>query len=96
MVFVNGIPVITMELKNPLTHQTVQDAIQQYKKNRNPNDEIFKFNRLLVHFAVDTEQIWMCTHLKKEKSYFMPFNQGHQNGAGNPPKDGIATRCILF
>lgn len=91
MLFVNGIPVVTMELKNPLTQQTVQDAIQQYKKDRNPNDEIFKFNRLLVHFAVDTEQIWMCTHLKKEKSYFMPFNQGYQNGAGNPPKDGIAT-----
>ncbi|MBK7227016.1 MAG: type I restriction endonuclease subunit R [Saprospiraceae bacterium] len=91
MIFINGIPVISFELKNELTHQNVQHAIKQYKEDRDPNEELFRLGRLMVNFAVDTEEIWMCTQLKKEKSYFLPFNKGYNNGAGNPPKDGIKT-----
>jgi len=89
--FINGIPVISYELKNELTKQSVKNAIKQYKEDRDPNEELFRFGRLIVNFAVDTEEIWMCTELKEEKSYFLPFNQGYKNGAGNPPKDGIRT-----
>ncbi len=91
MIFINGIPVISFELKNELTKQNVQHAIKQYKYDRNPNEELFRLGRLMVNFAVDTEEVWMCTHLKKEKSYFLPFNKGCNNGAGNPPNDGIKT-----
>ncbi len=91
MVFINGIPVISFELKNELTKQNVQHAIKQYKEDRNPNEEIFRLGRLMVNFAVDTEEVWMCTHLQKEKSFFLPFNKGYNNGAGNPPNDGIKT-----
>lgn len=91
MIFINGIPVISFELKNELTKQNVQNAIRQYKEDRDPNEELFRLGRLMVNFAVDTEEIWMCTQLKKDKSYFLPFNKGYNNGAGNPPKDGIKT-----
>lgn len=91
MIFINGIPVISFELKNELTKQNVQNAIKQYKYDRDQNEELFRLGRLMVNFAVDTEEIWMCTQLKKEKSYFLPFNKGYNNGAGNPPKDGIKT-----
>jgi type I restriction enzyme R subunit len=91
MIFINGIPVISFELKNELTKQNVQHAIKQYKEDRDPNEELFRLGRLMVNFAVDTEEIWMCTHLKKEKSYFLPFNKGFNNGAGNPPNGGIKT-----
>ncbi len=91
MIFINGIPVISFELKNELTKQNVYDAIKQYKEDRDPNEELFRLGRLIVNFAVDTEEVWMCTQLKKEKSYFLPFNKGYNNGAGNPPKDGIKT-----
>jgi type I restriction enzyme R subunit len=91
MIFINGIPVISFELKNELTKQNVQHAIKQYKEARDPNEELFRLGRLMVNFAVDTEEIWMCTQLKKEKSYFLPFNKGFNNGAGNPPNGGIKT-----
>ncbi|MGB4774928.1 MAG: type I restriction endonuclease [Daejeonella sp.] len=91
MIFINGIPIISFELKNELTKQNVQNAIRQYKEDRDPNEELFRLGRLMVNFAVDTEEIWMCTQLKKEKSYFLPFNKGYNNGAGNSPKDGIKT-----
>ena len=90
MVFINGIPVITFELKNELTGQNVQHAIKQYQE-REPNEELFHLGRLLVNFAMDTEEVWMCTQLNKEKSYFLPFNKGNNNGAGNPANDGIKT-----
>lgn len=89
--FINGLPVISFELKNELTKQNVKHAIKQYTKDRDPKEELFRFGRLIVNFAVDTEEVWMCTELKKDKSYFLPFNQGYNNGAGNPPKDGIRT-----
>lgn len=91
VVFINGIPVITFELKNELTKQNVTHAINQYKTDRDPNEEIFQLGRLIVNFAVDTEEIWMCTQIKGDKSFFLPFNKGYNNGAGNPPNGGIKT-----
>jgi len=91
MLFINGIPVISFELKNELTKQNVQHAIKQYKKDRDPNEELFRLGRLVVNFVVDTEEVWMCTQLKGENSYFLPFNKGNNNGAGNPPNGGIKT-----
>lgn len=92
VVFINGLPVITFELKNELTKQNVKDAIKQYKTTRDPKEELFRLARCLVHFAVDTEQVWMSTQLKGESSFFLPFNKGNNNGAGNPPNpSGIKT-----
>jgi type I restriction enzyme, R subunit len=89
--FINGLPVISFELKNELTKQNVSHAIKQYKKDRDPNEELFRLGRLLVNFAVDTEEVWMCTQLKGGKSFFLPFNKGNNNSAGNPSNDGIKT-----
>jgi type I restriction enzyme R subunit len=92
VVFINGLPIITFELKNELTKQTIKDAIKQYKSNRDPKEELFRLGRCMVHFAVDSEQIWMATHLRGDNTYFLPFNKGHNNGAGNPPNpNGIKT-----
>ena len=91
VIFVNGIPIISFELKNELTKQNVSDAINQYKNDRDPNEPIFRFSKLMVNFAVDTEEVWMCTSLQKEKSFFLPFNKGDNNGAGNPTNGGIKT-----
>lgn len=92
VIFINGIPIITFELKNELTKQNVKDAIKQYKKDRDPKEELFRLARCLTHFAVDTDQVWMCTRLNGEKSHFLPFNKGNNNGAGNPPNEtGIKT-----
>ncbi len=89
--FINGLPVITFELKNELTKQNVNHAIRQYKKDRDPSEELFRLGRLVVNLAVDTEEVWMCTQLKGEKSFFLPFNKGYNYGAGNPSNDGIKT-----
>lgn len=92
VIFINGIPIITFELKNELTKQNVKDAIKQYKRDRDPKEELFRSARCLTHFAVDTDQVWMCTQLKGEKSHFLPFNKGNNNKAGNPPNEsGIKT-----
>ena len=92
VIFINGLPIITFELKNELTKQNVKDAIRQYKTTRDPKEELFRLARCLVHMAVDTEQVWMCTLLNWGNSYFIPFNKGHNNGAGNPPNpEGIKT-----
>jgi len=91
-IFLNGLPIMTFELKNQLTKQNVHDAIHQYKTDREPSELIFNFKRCLVHFAVDDNEVYMCTELKKEKSWFLPFNKGHNDGAGNPPNpSGIKT-----
>ena len=83
---VNGIPVVTLELKNPLSGQTVADAIQQYRSDRDPREPIFEFTkRALVHFAVDTEEAHMATRLAGPATHFLPFNRGADGGAGNPP-----------
>ena len=83
---VNGIPVATAELKNPLTHQTVENAMAQYRTDRNPNDLIFRA-RTLVHFAVDPHRVAMTTRLAREATVFLPFDQG-SNGAGNTGTTG--------
>ncbi len=91
-IFINGLPVITMELKNSLTGQTTADAVQQYKDDREPKDILFSFKRCMVHFAVDDCTVEFCTKLAKEDSWFLPFNKGYRDGAGNPPNpDGIMT-----
>ncbi len=91
-VFINGLPIATFELKNKLTKQTVEDAVQQYKNDRDPKELLFQFGRCIVHFAVDDHEVRMCTHLKGKDSWFLPFNKGYLDGAGNPPNpDGLAT-----
>ena len=82
----NGIPVATVELKNPLTGQTVDDAMRQYRLDRDPREPIFDFKRRsLVHFAVDTECVRMTTRLAGDATQFLPFDKGYEDGAGNPP-----------
>ena len=83
--FINGLPIATFELKNSLTKQTVEDAVQQYKRDRDPRERLFEFGRCVVHFAVDDSEVMMCTELKGKGSWFLPFNKGHNDGAGNPP-----------
>jgi type I restriction enzyme R subunit len=83
--FINGLPLATFELKNSLTKQTVADAIEQYKRDRDPRERLFEFGRCAVHFAVDDAEVRMCTHLQGKGSWFLPFNQGWNDGAGNPP-----------
>ena len=83
--FINGLPVFTFELKNNLTKQTVEDAVQQYKRDRDPHEKLFRFGRCMAHFAVDEQEIKFCTHLQGKKSWFLPFNKGWNDGAGNPP-----------
>lgn len=90
--FINGLPIITFELKNSLTKQTVADAVQQYKYDRDPREKLFEFGRCMVHFAVDDNEVRMCTFLKGKASWFLPFNLGWNDGAGNPPNpDGLKT-----
>ena len=82
----NGIPTVTLELKNPLTGQRVEDARRQYKQDRDPREPIFEFKcRTLVHFAVDTESVLMTTRLAGAATHFLPFNKGSTGAAGNPP-----------
>ena len=82
----NGIPVVTVELKNPLTGQTIEDARRQYQRDRDPRESIFTFKRrTLVHFAVDTEAVVMTTRLAGTATHFLPFDKGSDGGAGNPP-----------
>lgn len=97
VIFLNGLPIATIELKNPLTGQTYEDAISQYKNDRNPREKIFAFKqRALVHFAVDTDEIYMTTELKKQETYFLPFNRGYENGAGNPNIEGDYKTSYLW
>ena len=86
---VNGIPVVTAELKNPLTGQCAADAMRQYETKRDGRDLLFAFKkRALVHFAVDPDEVWMTTELKGKETGFLPFNRGNGHGAGNPPVEG--------
>ncbi len=97
--FLNGIPIFTAELKNPLTGQNVQDAIKQYKEARDPREPLFAYGRCLAHFAVDPDLVYVTTALRREKTLFLPFNQGNKfGGAGNPPvsptQRGYATHYL--
>lgn len=90
--FINGLPVVTIELKNHFTGQSTADAVEQYKEDRDPRDMLFSFKRCMVHFAVDDQTIMFCTKLAGKDSWFLPFNKGYNDGAGNPPNpDGIMT-----
>jgi type I restriction enzyme R subunit len=92
---INGLPVITFELKNSLTKQTYRDAIEQYKEDRDPRELLFTFKRTIAHFAVDDSEVWFTTKLDGKSSWFLPFNQGFNDGAGNPvnPK-GLKTAYL--
>jgi type I restriction enzyme R subunit len=93
--FINGLPIATFELKNSLTKQTVEDAVQQYKRDRDPRERLFEFGRCVVHFAVDDSEVRMCTELRGKGSWFLPFNKGHNDGAGNPPNPhGLKTAYL--
>ncbi|GAA2125058.1 type I restriction endonuclease subunit R [Nocardioides bigeumensis] len=90
--FINGLPVFTFELKNNITKQTFDDAVEQYKRDRDPRELLFQFGRCVAHFALDDQQARFCTHLKGKQSWFLPFDKGWNDGAGNPPNpDGLKT-----
>jgi Type I site-specific restriction-modification system, R (restriction) subunit and related helicases len=98
VLFLNGIPIFTAELKNPLNGQNVEDAIRQYRRTRDPREPLLSYGRCLAHFAVDPELAFVTTRLAGEKTWFLPFNQGRFGGAGNPPvpptQTGFATRYL--
>lgn len=97
VLFVNGIPVVTVELKNPLTRQTYRNAIDQYKKSRSASELLFALNkRAVVHFAVDTDEAWMTTKIAGLDTVFLPFNRGYNDGAGNPPMEGKYKTSYLW
>ena len=86
---VNGIPVATAELKNPLTGQRAADAVRQHQEERDGRDLLFAFKkRALVHFAMDPDEVWMTTQLRGKETHFLPFNRGNNHGAGYPPVEG--------
>src|SRR5690625_3787388 len=88
VIFINGIPISTLELKNPWTGQTARvNGIRQYKQDRDNRQPLLQFGRCIVHFAVDPDEIYMTTKLAGDKTFFLPFNKGHNNGKGNPPND---------
>lgn len=90
--FVNGLPIFTFELKNNITNQTVEDAVQQYQRDRDPREPLFAFGRTIAHFALDDQRARFCTELKGASSWFLPFDQGFNDGAGNPSNpDGVMT-----
>ena len=85
VLFINGLPIFTAELKNNLSGQNVQNAIRQYKRDRDPKEPLFKFGRCLGHFAIDNNLVYVTTRLQGEKTFFLPFNKGKYGGAGNAP-----------
>ncbi len=95
VLFLNGLPLLTLELKNSLTKQTVADAVTQYQENRDPKELLFQPGRTLAHLAVDDQQVKFCAALAGKASWFLPFNQGYQQGAGNPPNpQGLKTAYL--
>ncbi len=96
VLFLNGIPLVTAELKNQASGQSFEHAIRQYRFDRHPADQIFRYTeRALVHFAVDTHEAWMTTHLEGQDTQFLPFNRGRDGGAGNPDNpDGYRTAYL--
>ena len=98
VLFLNGIPLFTAELKNPLSGQTVEDAIRQYRTDRDPREPLLDYGRCLGHFAVDADLVYVTTHLDGAGTRFLPFNRGKFGGAGNPPvpptQTGYATSYL--
>ncbi len=96
VIFINGLPIITIELKNPWTGQSAKfHGIKQYKEDRDQKDKLLNFARCIVHFAIDTDEAYMTTKLDGKKTFFLPFNKGYNNGAGNPPNpNGYKTAYI--
>lgn len=96
VIFLNGIPIFTLELKNKLTGQTVANAREQYAKDRDPkNEPLLQFRRCLAHFAVDDDEVWLTTKLEGSRTRFLPFNRGYNGDAGNPPNpDGYASAYL--
>ncbi|MEQ8982496.1 MAG: type I restriction endonuclease [Deltaproteobacteria bacterium] len=93
----NGVPIVTCELKNAMTGQQAWQARKQYKTDRDPKAPIFQFKkRALVHFAVDTDEAWMTTRLSRHQTFFLPFNRGHDHGAGNPAVPGKHRTSYLW
>ena len=91
-IFLNGLPIFTVELKNQISGQNVGHAMRQYKDTRDPKEPLFRFKRCLAHFAVDNDLVYVATELAGAKTQFLPFNQGNDGGAGNPPcRTGYAT-----
>ena len=84
VIFINGLPIVTMELKNAWTGQQAWHAKKQYMR-WDPNIPLFSFARCIVHMAVDTDEVWMTTKLDGENTFFLPFNKGHDYSKGNPP-----------
>ena len=82
--FINGLPVFTFELKNSLTKQTVEDAVEQYKRDRAPREKLFEFGRSVAHFAVDDHEVRFCTHLKGKNSWFLPLQSGLERRRWQP------------
>ena len=94
-IFLNGLPIFTIELKNQISGQNIDHALKQYKGTRDPKEPLFRFKRCLAHFAVDNDLVYVTTELAGAKTQFLPFNQGHDGGAGNPPcKVGYATSYL--
>ena len=87
VVFLNGLPIFTLELKNPVKGQSVENAIQQYRKDRDPKEPLLTFKKCLAHFAVDTDMVFMTTKLRGNATRFLPFNKGYNSGSGNPPNE---------
>ena len=94
-IFLNGLPIFTIEVKNQISGQNITHAIKQYKDTRDPKEPLFRFKRCLAHFAVDNDLVYVATELAGAKTQFLPFNQGSDGGAGNPPcKTGYATSYL--
>lgn len=92
VLFLNGLPIFTVELKNQISGQNVEHAMKQYRDTRDPKEPLFRFKRCLAHFAVDNALVYVATELANAKTLFLPFNQGADGGAGNPPcQTGYAT-----
>ena len=92
VLFINGLPILTFELKNNLTKQTVEDAVEQYRTSRDPREDLLRTGRCAAHMAVDENRVKFCTELAGPKSVFLPFDKGHHGGAGNPPNpQGLRT-----
>jgi len=87
-IFINGLPISTLELKNEITGQTVENAKRQYRTDRDKKEKLFSFKRCLAHFAVDTSEVFVTTKLANEKTFFLPFNRGDNGGKGNPIVEG--------